>query len=225
MEDKLNQVLENTQEYKEYLKNTRTSYMNDIGDIMTRNGIPARFKEASIRHLSPVLASKLDGSKSYFITGGVGAGKSYMMTALIRDYLEKARIFKFVDSLGIHLRVEEKPFIFMTEYGMFQQIRDCYSRNANEDRLLKSITTTPLFAIDDFGTEPSKDWTSSKMFAILDSRYSNQKQTMITSNHSLQYIAEKVDDRIASRIAEMCTIIELKAGTDRRLKKVTKIKG
>ena len=46
------------------------------------------------------------------------------------------------------------------------------------------------------------------------------RRTIITSNLLISDIAEKVGDRIASRIAEMCGggVIELK-GKDRRLQK------
>jgi DNA replication protein DnaC len=40
--------------------------------------------------------------------------------------------------------------------------------------------------------------------------------TIITSNLTLEEVSEKVGDRIASRIAGMCKVIELK-GIDRRV--------
>lgn len=224
MDDKSRQGQTSTPEFKELVKKTRDKYLSEIGDNLIRNGIPERFREANLAQVSPGLAGKIDSSKSYFITGGVGTGKSYLMVAILREYLSKAKIFKREESLGYHLMIENLPFIFRTEYEMFQKIRDCYQRGLNEDELLTMLTNINLLCIDDFGTEPNKDWTSSKMFSIIDKRYGNNKQTIITSNHSLQYISENIDDRIASRIAEMCTIIELKTLPDRRLKGVKKIK-
>lgn len=56
--------------------------------------------------------------------------------------------------------------------------------------------------------------------ALVDKFYSqNTRGAIFTSNLSLQEIGDRIDDRTASRIAEMCEIIKLD-GPDRRLRKV-----
>ena len=56
------------------------------------------------------------------------------------------------------------------------------------------------------------------MYRLINYRYENMLRTFFASNLSLQELAERSGDRIASRIAEMCDIIEI-GGEDKRLQK------
>ena len=51
---------------------------------------------------------------------------------------------------------------------------------------------------------------------IVDKRYREVLPTIVTSNSSLDELADRVGDRIPSRLAETCDIIKLEGG-DRRL--------
>ena len=70
--------------------------------------------------------------------------------------------------------------------------------------------------MDDMGAEKTTDWSMSTLYVLIDKRYSEMMPTIITSNLTVAEVADKVGDRIASRIAGMCKVIELK-GKDRRL--------
>jgi hypothetical protein len=71
--------------------------------------------------------------------------------------------------------------------------------------------------LDDIGTEKPSEWAQQNIFLIIDRRYETLRQTIFTSNLSLDELSERLGDRITSRIAEMCKVIELK-GKDRRIK-------
>ena len=73
-------------------------------------------------------------------------------------------------------------------------------------------------ALDDIGSEKATDWALQMLYLLIDRRYSQMLKTIITSNLTLDQIADRLDDRISSRIAGMCKIVSIK-GKDRRLAK------
>ena len=80
----------------------------------------------------------------------------------------------------------------------------------------KDIRRKKCLILDDMGAEKTSEWSIQTLYSIIDRRYRDEKQTLITSNLTLDEIAEKVGDRIASRIAGMCKVVEIK-GKDRRI--------
>lgn len=210
-----------TPDYREKLLEARKKYSESIPSLLAQGGVPELFWNANLEAVPENMAEVLKPGGSFFINGVVGSGKSYMMAATVRAYLMTAKMFKFTEGDYYRFEPERKEFLFMAEYNLFNQIRSCYSRNKCEMDFIDRICRVPLLAIDDFGTEPNKEWISSKMFSIIDRRYCSNRKTLITSNVSLEYISQSIDDRIASRISEMCTIIELGESIhDRRVKKM-----
>ena len=86
----------------------------------------------------------------------------------------------------------------------------------SETEIINNLSEANILILDDLGAEKSSEFALQSLYVIIDQRYSEIRPTIITSNLSLGEIAEKVGDRIASRIAGMCKVIELK-GKDRRL--------
>jgi len=70
--------------------------------------------------------------------------------------------------------------------------------------------------IDDFGTEKGSEWVLETLYSIIDKKYEDVIPMIITSNLDLNALGVKMGDRIASRIAEMCDVVEM-TGLDRRL--------
>ena len=84
--------------------------------------------------------------------------------------------------------------------------------------MLKKYANVGLLVLDDLGAEKTSDWSRQVFYLLLDRRYREMKQTIITTNLSLEQIAETFDDRVASRLCEMGVTIELK-GKDKRVEK------
>lgn len=213
-----------TPTFKEQLAAFREEYKASIPSILFKGGVPKKFCEADLSSVNKSIASIVKVGQGYFITGPVGAGKTYLAVALLREHLKLAKIWRYGSEDCFSLQAEHRGFVFVSEYEIFSQLRGCYSRHECEDGYMNSLATTPLLIIDDFGTEPSKEWISSKLFRIIDKRSANELTTIISSNLSLEQVAQNVDDRIASRIVEMTTIINMANFPDRRLKAIKKHK-
>ena len=83
----------------------------------------------------------------------------------------------------------------------------------------------PFLVIDDFGVQRNTEWEMEMLYNLIDSRYTREKPTFITSNISIEEFklgtSVKSDDksrdddktvnvsrdRICSRIKELCKII------------------
>ena len=57
-----------------------------------------------------------------------------------------------------------------------------------------------ILIIDDLGAEKRSDWSDSELFDLIDSRYTNELPTIITSNKAIRELPE--DDRLKDRIYE-----------------------
>jgi len=74
-----------------------------------------------------------------------------------------------------------------------------------------------FLVIDDLGAHKVSEWSSNLFYLLINERYEAMQPTLFTSNLSLDEVSELLGDRITSRIAEMCSIIEVQ-GDDKRLK-------
>jgi DNA replication protein DnaC len=99
------------------------------------------------------------------------------------------------------------------------EIRECFNGRTGEGKwgLIEKYAGSRCLIMDDLGVEKTSKWSMQTLYSIIDRRYRDERQTLVTSNLTLNEIAEKVGDRIASRIAGMCKVVEIK-GRDRRLK-------
>jgi DNA replication protein DnaC len=138
-----------------------------------------------------------------FFTGGVGTGKTHLIAAII-DYI--ARIKK---------RLYLNRIIYRNATSLLNEIRSSYNSDSFE-KVLDKFKIAHLLIIDDLGAEKTTDWVLDIFFEIIDCRYAELRPTIIATNLTDIEIKQKLDERIMSRIYEMCKGIKL-TGRDYRL--------
>jgi DNA replication protein DnaC len=162
------------------------------------------FKSNKNRVPALKLITEINGlpSNLYFY-GPVGTGKTHLAVILLR---------RLILDLGIETK-------FITGVNLLYEIRSTFSgqNNYEADDYIKRYSKYPVLIIDDLGAEKSTDWVRETFYLIIDNRYSNMLPTIITSNLSPKLLAEKLDDRIVSRLMDGAKIIKLE-GNDYRLK-------
>lgn len=130
---------------------------------------------------------------SLFLTGSVGSGKTYFMTALLRAMVEKgATWFKFTRSVDLFDDLLQK---LMTSNG-----------KSNEYHL-RSLGEVPLLFVDDVGVENMTDRVKKEYFSIIDYRTSEMLPFVFTSNMSKDQFGKELGERVESRL-HMCMEIE-----------------
>lgn len=139
-----------------------------------------------------------------FLSGTVGTGKTHLIAAMI-DYLA---------------RIKKEHVNYYNSVSLLNKIRFTFNRKYKDEPTTEEITNQikdcNLLIIDDLGSEKITDWASEIFFDIIDYRYSNLKSTIISTNLTSMEIKEKLNERLMSRIYEMCKGIKL-TGKDYRL--------
>ena len=161
--------------------------------------IPPQFQDKQSNH--PKLEQYIKEPKSLFVWGNSGTGKTTFVCSLAKAYLRaelKVKILsypKFIMELQGGFKDDSSP------YGVAQRIAGYAG----------------ILIIDDIGAEKLTAFVQQISYFIINEREQYLLKTIITSNFSLQQIAEQIDVRIASRITGMCDILNF-TGSDLRLK-------
>lgn len=146
-------------------------------------------------------------NRGVFLTGGCGSGKTHLAIGLMVMYSHNHR----------ELSPKNHPK-FLPAVELFLELKSTFNSSGTEKEVLDKYSQTNILCIDDIGAEKISDWTRQSFYTLIDRRYRDAKQTILTSNFELDKIATNIDDRISSRIVEMCEIIKL-SGNDYRIKK------
>lgn len=135
-----------------------------------------------------------------FLTGKSGVGKTHLMCATMKSMIEQGRECYFKSTI---------------EY--LEQMRDFKVR----DEIRHTCTYRSVLFLDDLGMHSWNDKVLEEIYLLLNTRYNNQSQTMITSNMELAEMAqmEGLARPIAGRIKERTNqnLYLILKGQDRRL--------
>lgn len=148
-----------------------------------------------------------DTKKGLMFYGRAGSGKTHLSISIARNVIEKKLI----------------PAKFTRVIDLLFEIRGTYSRSEKfrvdgEKELIAKYAGVPLLILDDLGAEKTTDWARQVLYNIIDQRWINQKPIIVTSNLSLDELEERLGERITSRIAGMCQLVEMR-GEDYRIRK------
>jgi DNA replication protein DnaC len=142
---------------------------------------------------------KEDG-KGLLLFGSVGTGKTYLAACVANALIDK----------GIPCLVTNFARIANEVQGKFDGRQQYYD----------NLNSFPLLVIDDLSAERKTEYMQEIVFNVIDSRYRAKLPIIITTNltrDELQKPADLTNQRIFSRLFEMCTPIEV-TGNDRRRK-------
>jgi DNA replication protein DnaC len=119
--------------------------------------------------------------------GGTGLGKTFMCNCIAKELID-----------------EGYTVVYQTSFKMFEVISNYKFRN-NQDNDMDKINYQMLFdadllIIDDLGTESNNSFTKTELFNIVNSRLISGKNTIISTNLSIENLGRNYTDRIVSRI-------------------------
>lgn len=84
------------------------------------------------------------------------------------------------------------------------------------EQTLYRMRSADLVVLDDFGTERDTDFMRERVFAVIDSRYSNKKPMIITTNIDLADMRKSTDIsvmRVYQRIRAMCKVVKMQGAS------------
>jgi len=169
-----------------------------------RRQIPALYVDASVSDLHPALLASLRGALvtpgGFYLHGSAGTGKTHAVAAVLMDAVGSDAIAGGVAWANVPRLIEDIRRGFDTAHKPVFRGLDVFDG---------------LLLLDDLGAEKPSDWVRERLYCIINNRYENRLPTGVTSNLGIDQLAGQVGSRVASRLCEMCEVIEL-MGVDRR---------
>jgi DNA replication protein DnaC len=168
-------------------------------------------------------AEKCDprGDKGLLIIGKIGTGKTHLAVGILKELLTR----------GI-------PSLFYDYRELLKEIQNSYNTAVQTTELdvLRPVFETDVLVLDELGAVKPTEWVWDTVSLILNTRYNDNRTTIITTNFedhpaagasgSLspvraaargETLGDRIGERMRSRLHEMCRVITLD-GTDFRQK-------
>ena len=144
--------------------------------------------------------------QNLFFYGGTGVGKTFLTNCVAKELLDKGY-----------------SVIYFTAFQLFDILsKGVFEKDADAIAAHQNIFDCDLLVIDDLGTELSNAFTTSQLFLCVNERLLRHKSTIISTNLSLQQIADIYSERTFSRICGDYTMIKLFNQMDIRILKQQK---
>src|SRR3954467_5075314 len=161
-------------------------------------------------------------SNGLLIIGSIGVGKTHLAVGIIKELI----LSKVIASLFYDYR------------ELLKQIQNSYNESvkATELDVLRPVFDTEVLVLDELGAVKPTEWVWDTVSLILNTRYNDNRTTIITTNFDDQPAAgvsgslsparaasrgetlgDRIGERMRSRLHEMCRVITLD-GTDFRQK-------
>ncbi|MEJ2148907.1 MAG: ATP-binding protein, partial [Chloroflexota bacterium] len=124
------------------------------------------------------------------ITGGYGCGKTHLAAAIANAQIAAGNRVLFVTAPDLldHLR---------SAFGPVGDDEEGY------DTRFEEVRNTPLLILDDLGIESPTPWAVEKLYQVLNHRYNANLPTVITTNHDL----DDLEQRLTLLFTSMCVSV------------------
>jgi DNA replication protein DnaC len=139
-----------------------------------------------------------------FLEGQPGVGKTHLAVAVLKQIIERTAAHG----------------LFYDTRDLLRVIRSTYdpSIRTTELEILRPVMTADLLVLDDLGAEKTSEWVEETMNLIVNTRYSERRLTVFTSNYpdipddtEPNSLLFRIGDRMRSRLHEMCEFVVLDA--------------
>ncbi len=185
------------------------------------DGPHARLMQARMAACKFVEEYPLENS-GLLLIGSIGVGKTHLAVGIIKE---------LVGSKGI-------PCLFYDYRELLKQIQNSYndSVKATELDVLRPVFETEVLVLDELGAVKPTEWVWDTVSLILNTRYNNNRTTIITTNYPddaardsngttefarahraarAETLGDRIGERMRSRLHEMCRIVKME-GADFR---------
>ncbi len=144
--------------------------------------------------------------QNLFFYGSVGVGKTFLSTCIAREVMNR-----------------EFSVVYFSAPQLFNTLAQTkFDRNdADAKNMTEYIYNCDLLIIDDLGSEYTNAFIAAQFFACINERLIHRKSTIISTNLSLESIADLYTERSFSRITSNYALLKI-IGDDIRIKKKLK---
>jgi DNA replication protein DnaC len=165
----------------------------DVIDIERR--CPTQVRE--IRGFVRDIGGNLDAGRGLWLAGSVGTGKTALAMIVSKAAIDAGR------SVAIYSCPR-----------LLSLIRESID-GGGVLNFLDQLAGVDLLHIDDLGAEHRTEWVLEQLYTIINTRYEDERSTLVTSNLMPPELEEQLGNRIVSRLEGMCELLAV-WGNDRR---------
>lgn len=160
-------------------------------------------------------------------TGAAGLGKTHLAVGIIRELISRKKI----------------SCLFSNYRELLKQIQNSYNPevNATELSILRPVFEAEVLVLDELGAVRPTGWAFDTVGLIINSRYNENRTTIITTNYAdgdeapaaidqirraarQDTLGDRVGNPMRSRIVQMCKIMKM-TGSDFRLRPQSTVGG
>lgn len=220
--------------------------------LLDKAGIPARYKKCTLENFNiemhevsiSVKNAHRDAQRlvqeyplekqGMLLIGSIGVGKTHLAVGIIQTLIRDKGV----------------PCLFCDYRELLKEIQNSYNPavQATELEILRPVLETEVLLLDELGAVKSSEWVWDTVSYILNSRYNEQKTTIITTNFPdapsagaqreksridrklgeddsarnairEETLGDRITDRMRSRLLDMCRVRTMKGPDFRTLPK------
>jgi len=159
--------------------------------------------------------------RGLLLTGSIGVGKTHLAVGILQALIVEK---------GVH-------GLFCDYRELLKQIQHSYNPQVatTEMEILQPVFDAEVLVLDELGAAKPTDWVWDTVALVLNTRYNDKRTTLITTNYADlaaggsangtnsasramrdETLGDRIGERMRSRLAEMCVVIEMDGADFRR---------
>lgn len=171
----------------------------------TAEGVSPYLRMTKILNYCKLFAKDFDGTgRSILMRGATGLGKTHLSLAIANEVIEKGYYAVYVSAPSVLAKLENAHFNY---------------DNAEEERLMQTLSDCDLLIIDDLGTEFATQYTKAAIYNIFNNRLLKNKPVIINTNMTIRELEATYSQRFVSRIMGECDKLDFVGKDIRAMKK------
>jgi DNA replication protein DnaC len=184
--------------------------MEKASEVLKGMGVPLAYRSCSFesfeaktkeqRHALRVakewVASTTPG---LFLCGPVGTGKTHLAVSAL-----------------LAMRAERFTGQFVSALELLLKCRNSFRSGDGPEELLERYSMTSVLLLDDLGAEKPTEFSREVLSLIVDRAYREESSLIVTSNFDFEGLAERIDERTADRLVELCQAVKVSGASYRQ---------
>lgn len=189
--------------------------------------VPRKYRAATVgdeRVLAWAAGFLSGGARNLYLWGEPGRGKTWTAWGLVAFLVRESELngyggrdwshpLRFAGTNGV--LGDAAVDLFARQRRLFDSGAEPEGRDAFLGGPLEQACQMRLVLLDDLGVERVSPWVQEQLDRVVNTRYTAERPTIVTTNLAPGDIGRHLGERIASRLAENTLVLEM-TGPDRR---------